>query len=158
MVVSTFLLVIIGVTTTTYAVVTNVAQGKSAYQSTTLGTYVASKGVDGNTDSDMMNGRCFHTKSAAENWWYVDLGQIYGTIRLIEVFSRTDCCAERNQKIAVQIGTSLDNMQQVKYWSSQIWDYESVVFPQNQAVRYVKLVHTANTYFHLCEIKVYSQT
>ncbi|XP_053388043.1 fucolectin-like [Mercenaria mercenaria] len=132
----------------------NVARGKPAYQSSTLGPNVASRGVDGNDDTDLSHGSCFHTQSACNNWWYVDLGQTYETVRLIEVFSRADCCADRNKNIAVQIGTSLGNLEQVWFWSEQLWEYEFVYFDENKVVRYVKLVHTANTPFHLCEIKV----
>ncbi|XP_053407627.1 fucolectin-6-like [Mercenaria mercenaria] len=156
MVVSTVLLVIIGVTTTC-ATLQNVAQGKSAYMSSNYYKWPASKAVDGNTNNNMNGDSCFHTNTAATNWWYVDLGQNY-QVSLIEVFNRKDCCADRSKNIAALVGTSLNNLEQVKYWADPLWDYESVVFhPLAKTVRYVKFVQTANTYFHLCEVKVYAR-
>ncbi|XP_045157034.2 fucolectin-1-like isoform X2 [Mercenaria mercenaria] len=156
--VSTVLLVIIGVIATTYAEVVNVARGKTARMSSTYGCvygrFRASKGVDGNTNSSMKNSSCFHTNFNPTNWWYVDLGQTYTTVQRIEVYSRRDCCVDRNKMIAVKIGTSLSNMRQVKYWADPLQEYEYVLLEQNEEVRYVKLVHTANTAFHLCEVKV----
>ncbi|XP_053387417.1 fucolectin-6-like [Mercenaria mercenaria] len=168
--ISAVLLVLISVTTTTYAItglyqaimanLKKVPAGKPAYQSslyTNNSKFAASKAVDGNTNTNMDTGSCFHTETNRTNWWYVDLQQTYRQIRKIELYSRTDCCAERNKMISVQIGTSLDNMRQVKYWSSQIGGHEKITFTHDQVARYVKLVHTANTYFHMCELEVYHQ-
>src|SRR6266851_5266458 len=53
----------------------NVAQGKTATQSSTYGGGTgASNAVDGNTDGNFSHGSITHTNLDANAWWQVDLG------------------------------------------------------------------------------------
>lgn len=55
-----------------YSAGVNVAEGKTAMQSSTLGTSVASNAVDGK------NGTFSHTTNISEySWWKVDLGESF---------------------------------------------------------------------------------
>lgn len=76
----------------------NLALGKPARQSTThhLGAD-ASRAVDGNTDGNFWNNSVTHTSDTTADpapWWQVDLGATL-PIRTVNVYNRTDCCADR---------------------------------------------------------------
>jgi hypothetical protein len=74
---------------------TNVAQGKTATQSSTLpGTPAASVAVDGSTDGQFFDGSVTATNLDSNAWWQVDLGAPT-SINSIVVWNRTDCCANR---------------------------------------------------------------
>jgi hypothetical protein len=77
--------------------VTNVAQGKPAVQSSTLAgapTAIASSAVDGNSDGSFFNGSVTATNLDSNAWWQVDLGGS-ASISSIVIFNRTDCCSSR---------------------------------------------------------------
>jgi hypothetical protein len=93
---------------------TNLAFGKTATQSSTyMGNQgSASKAIDDNTDGRYFSGSVTHTAEGpgggtANPWWQVDLGDVY-TVYQIQIWNRTDCCAERlnNFKILVRRSTS----------------------------------------------------
>ncbi len=69
----------------------NLADGQSAWQSTTLGSAVAGKAVDGNTDSSYSHGGCTHTSASgqANPIWAVDLGDNY-LIHRVVIYNRAD--------------------------------------------------------------------
>ena len=54
---------------------TNLARGRPAYQSSTDEGGVASRAVDGNTNSNWNSKTCTHTEHGRGNWWEVDLGK-----------------------------------------------------------------------------------
>ena len=56
---------------------TNLALGKKAWQTSTLGSYTASKAVDGNRDGILDHGSCTHTVKFGPVWWQVDLQAVY---------------------------------------------------------------------------------
>jgi len=76
----------------------NVALGKSVSQSSDnysgSTTGAAEKAVDGNTDGVWGSGSTTHTTNEANAWWEVDLGEVVN-IDSIEIWGRTDCCANR---------------------------------------------------------------
>lgn len=72
---------------------TNLAQGKSATQTSTYGTFVAGLAVDGDTNGVMDHGSLAITNYGASPWWEVDLGSS-GTLTSVVVWARTDCCAD----------------------------------------------------------------
>ena len=53
----------------------NIALGKSAKQSTTIGGRGASRAVDGNTATSYYSGSCTHTDPFSSGWWRVDFGK-----------------------------------------------------------------------------------
>ena len=73
---------------------TNLALGKTATQSSTYLSGVASRGVDGNTDGNWANNSVTHTNNEYQPWWQVDLGSVQ-QIGTVKVWNRTDCCGER---------------------------------------------------------------
>ncbi|WP_050514674.1 alpha-L-fucosidase [Streptomyces rimosus] len=83
----------------------NLAQGKPATQSSTLGiTSGADRAVDGNTSGEYFaGGSVTHTSLTPIDdnpWWQVDLGssQRVGKVKL---WNRTDCCSDRLRKFYV---------------------------------------------------------
>src|ERR1039458_8228462 len=72
----------------------NLAEGKTAAQSSTYGTESASLAVDGNTDGSFFDGSVATTNFGISAWWQVDLGAS-ATINSIVVWNRTDCCGSR---------------------------------------------------------------
>ena len=54
----------------------NLALRKSSRQSSAYKNYYANRGNDGNTDTDLGDGSCFHTddNNHEPQWWSVDLG------------------------------------------------------------------------------------
>ncbi len=76
---------------------TNLAQGKTATQSSTLPGYPtagAASAVDGNTDGNFFDGSVTATNLDPNPWWEVDLGATV-TVNSVLVWNRTDCCGSR---------------------------------------------------------------
>ena len=78
----------------------NLAYGKVASQSSTVAGGVASRAVDGNRGGAWGGGSVTHTDYQAHAWWQVDLGSVQ-QIGEVQVWNRTDCCAERLQNFFV---------------------------------------------------------
>ncbi|MFB8438943.1 alpha-L-fucosidase [Streptomyces niveus] len=87
---------ILQLTSHTEVVLPNVARGRTATQSSTAWDGVASRAVDGDTAGDYLrDNTTTHTaEPSREAWWQVDL-EASRTIDTVEIFNRTDCCAER---------------------------------------------------------------
>lgn len=82
----------------------NLALGKPATQSSEWpGGATAARAVDGNTNGDFLAGSVSHTREGqADAWWQVDLGAEQD-IGDIEVWNRTDCCADRLSGYTVEL-------------------------------------------------------
>ena len=74
--------------------VRNLAQGKAASQSSTGSGGGANRAVDGNTNGTYSVGSVTHTTNSRNAWWQVDLGA-NSAIDSIQLWNRTDCCADR---------------------------------------------------------------
>ena len=72
---------------------TNVAQGKSASQSSTLTDKQAGYAVDGNTDGVFANNSVSSTQMNVQAWWEVDLGSNYN-LTDVRIWNRTDAGTE----------------------------------------------------------------
>ncbi|XP_078000411.1 uncharacterized protein LOC144453020 [Glandiceps talaboti] len=84
----------------------NVAQGKTATQSSTKNDASADKAVDGNKNSDMEAGQsCSQTDREEEPNWTVDLGQSYD-IYEVDITNREDCCGFRIKHSEIRVGDS----------------------------------------------------
>ena len=84
----------------------NVAKGKPAKQSSIANSAGAERAVDGRTDGVFNNGSATHTNENEKNpWWEVDLGADQ-PIDAINVWNRTDCCAERLNGFTVTVLSS----------------------------------------------------
>ncbi|TDD27308.1 hypothetical protein E1218_10780 [Kribbella turkmenica] len=78
------------VSTTTVTVTDpNLARGKTATQSSTSGTAVAARAVDGNTNGVFASGSVTQTNTSTQPWWQVDLGSA-AAVSTVTVWSRTD--------------------------------------------------------------------
>ena len=87
------------------------AMSGSVSQSTTAFGGVASRAIDGNTSGDWNQNSVTHTDFGPQPWWQVDLGAIR-FVKSIDVYNRTDCCADRLTNFNVM--TSTDGIS----WSS----------------------------------------
>ncbi|MEU8224188.1 discoidin domain-containing protein [Kribbella sp. NPDC048915] len=76
-------------TTTVTVTGSNLAQGKSATQSSTSGSAVAARAVDGNTNGVFSNGSVSQTNLSVQPWWQVDLGSA-AAVSTVTLWSRTD--------------------------------------------------------------------
>ncbi|KAM6411120.1 uncharacterized protein J5M81_001118 isoform 1-T1 [Pluvialis apricaria] len=82
----------------------NVAREQQATQSSTSnGSGVASKAVDGNRDGVWQHGSCSHTRREREPWWSVDLGG-RRAVAAVVVKNRQDCCWQRLRGAQVHVG------------------------------------------------------
>ena len=73
------------------ATVSNLAQGKPAYQSVTWRRQTASLAVDGNTGGTLSEGSATRDEGS-ENWWEVDLGSV-SYIDNIQIYNRSEAAA-----------------------------------------------------------------
>jgi hypothetical protein len=94
-------------TTQTFEVLLpNVAVGKPATQASLAWDGVPSRAVDGNTDGEWGAGSVTHTAEPSNQaWWQVDLEAGYA-IDQIEIWNRTDCCADRLSNYWVLVSES----------------------------------------------------
>ncbi|KAL3878248.1 hypothetical protein ACJMK2_030613 [Sinanodonta woodiana] len=58
---------------------------------TDVGFAVASRALDGHTDTSFWTSSCTHTKTEMSPWWRVNLEVVY-TIARIVLYGRSDCC------------------------------------------------------------------
>ena len=145
--------------------VSNVARGKSATQSSTYPSAVASRAIDGNTNGTYSAGTSSSTNSTTNAWWQVDLGATY-TLDSIQLWNRTDCCANRlsnfyvfvsNTNISGRSFSSLVN-------DSTVWRYYSngqapnkLDIPVYISGRYVRVQLAGTNYLTLPEVQVYGR-
>jgi hypothetical protein len=73
---------------------TNIALGGSASQSSTGWGGSANRAIDGNTSGNYGHGSSTHTNNDSNAWWEVDLGQM-SYIDDIVLWNRTGCCSYR---------------------------------------------------------------
>jgi YVTN family beta-propeller protein len=84
----------------------NIAQGRSATQSSTDFGGDPGRAVDGNTDGTYGNNSVTHSGGfAAQDWWQVDLGR-KARIDLVRLWNRTDCCSDRLGSFMVFVADS----------------------------------------------------
>ncbi len=83
----------------------NLAQGKSATQSSTAFGGEPEFAADGNLNGLFWGGSVTHTESGMGEWWEVDLGT-KATIQTIDVWNRTDCCGTELTNYYVLVSNS----------------------------------------------------
>lgn len=84
---------------------TNLALGRAAGQSTTMGAAAAGRAVDGNLNGSFGAGSVTHTNGDARPWWQVDLGAPR-RVDLVQLWNRSDCCTERLNNFVVYLSAS----------------------------------------------------
>lgn len=83
----------------------NLAFNKPATQSSWGYGGVASRAVDGNTNGIYGSGSVTHSGYMSQPWWQVDLGGL-AAIQSVQLWNRTDCCAERLANFTVFVSAS----------------------------------------------------
>jgi hypothetical protein len=142
----------------------NIAEGKSAYQSSTLddvwaGMESATRAVDGNTSGSYYDKSISHTQLELDPWWSVDLGSVQN-IGEIKLWNRTDCCIDRLFPFRISIQNVFDAaLDAASVWSADVESDPGVnplVFEPNASGRYVKVQLSAFDYLQLGEVQVYA--
>ncbi|XP_040288724.1 fucolectin-6-like [Bufo bufo] len=137
---------------------TNIARNGEASQSFTLsGDTIASKAIDGNTNSDLESRSCSSTSGMSSTWWKVDLKQTYKLSHVV-LTNRGDCCQKRLLEAEVRIGNNPDNNNPV---CGTVTNIESVtlLFCCNGMEGQFVSVIIPDRYqmLTLCEVEVYGE-
>ena len=154
---------ILGMTGTATADLTNIALNGTASQSST-GTWgstgYASNAIDGdrtprwNWNNDAANSLS-HTLNDNQAWWQVDLGKDY-EIEQIDIYNRDDCCSGRLDDFNVSIldvtHTQVWNLDHIDTFSGSL----SLFIPDDVLGRYVKIQLNGSNYLHLAEVEILS--
>lgn len=138
---------------------TNLAQGKgttqsSTYSATGVPTGSSSKAVDGNTNGNYSSGSVTHTNSQAGAWWQVDLGANYD-IGNIQIWNRTDCCANRLTNFDVIVSNSPGGSGQSMHVAGTAG--RPTTLTANTNGRYVRVRLVGTNYLSLAEVIVLSR-
>jgi alpha-L-fucosidase len=156
-------------TTTTVPVevrLPNLARGKATSQSSTAWDAPAGRAVDGRTDGNFGAGSVTHTAEPSNQaWWQVDLGQVHD-LSTVDVWNRTDCCAERLSDFWVMTSErpiTADSLDEVKatpgvtsvHVTGQAGRPSTVELPPGSTGRYVRVQLASSTNpLSLAEVEV----
>ncbi|MFC0439935.1 discoidin domain-containing protein [Kutzneria buriramensis] len=148
----------------TYDPSRNIAQGKAATQSSTAFGAPPANAVDGNTNGSYFAGSLSHTDYDQYAWWQVDLGASQ-SIAGINLWNRTDCCADRATDYWVFVSDtpfdhSLPPAQQAArpgVWSSHQPGAmgRPTRLPVGASGRYVMVQLAGTNYLALAEVQVF---
>jgi hypothetical protein len=148
----------------TYDAALNVAQGKTATQSSTAFDSPPEHAVDGNTDGNYGSGSLSHTDFNQNAWWQVDLGSDQ-SLREINLWNRSDCCADRDTDYWVFVSStpfdhSLSPAQQAS--TAGVWSSHQIAqmgrptrIPASVTGRYVMVQLTGANYLALAEVQAF---
>ncbi|XP_053388099.1 uncharacterized protein LOC128551310 [Mercenaria mercenaria] len=135
---------------------TSVALRKTTTMSGVWYNYSGEKGVDGNTNQRFSGRSCFVTSTVNRPWWRVDLGAIFGIVR-VELYNRLDYLKWMTKNLTLSIGTSLQSMVVVGSVPGQIDDIHTFNFTPARAIeaRYVQVDLKGMGTLSLCEVEVF---
>jgi len=136
----------------------NLALNKPATQIDTGYGGVASRAVDGNTESSFGHESCTHTNKKQDPWWKVDLQKTASISRVI-VWNRSDCCGSRLEDFEVRVGEMEDVYKNSVCGGPNKVDLEGnspkIVNCEKKTGRYVSVdLKGKNQWLTLCEVKV----
>lgn len=135
----------------------NVAQGKLAAQSSSFTescSIDAGNAIDGNISGIASTGSVSITGNDNQAWWQVDLLTLY-QIESIELWNRTDCCADRLSNFSVYV--SSNNLNWTKVYDNVGTAGIQTIIPLNIEGRYVRVQLEGQNYLQLAEVKVIGQ-
>ncbi|RPJ26712.1 MAG: hypothetical protein EHM33_10590 [Chloroflexi bacterium] len=141
----------------------NLALGRAATQSSTYGDGVASRAVDNNVSGNWWDGSVTHTLGDARAWWQVDLGAVQD-IQDIQLWNRSDCCAERLSNYYVFVSdipfTSTDlntTLSQPGVWNTYRGGQAGwpTTISVNRTGRYVRVQLAGTNNLSLAEVQVW---
>ena len=150
-------------------VLSNVAQGKTAAQSSSLPgapTAVAASAVDGNTDGNFYDGSVTATNLDPNPWWQVDLGASV-SVSSVAVWNRTDCCGTRLSDYWVFVSntpfldtdtvSTLQNRAETFAIHQTTAPGPSTSIPVGTPGQYVRVQLSSAGYLSLAEVQVFGQ-
>ncbi len=148
---------------TLLAPLTNVATGGVATQSSTYQSGTgATLAIDGNTDGNFFDNSVTHTNAEYQPWWQLDLGATYA-IDTINLWNRTDCCAERLSNFYILVSeqpfvsnnltSTLSQPGVTGYYIPGQGSYPTAKSVQRSG-RYVRVQLTGTNYLSLAEVEV----
>lgn len=149
-----------------WRIVANVALTGTASQVSELQIGIdlgASKANDGNNNGDFGAFTLTHTDFAAQAWWEIDLGARYELSR-IELFNRTDCCAESLQNFHVLVSDVpfASTLLEVAQGQPGVLDIAQpdIAPPQTtlalgRSGRFVRVQLEGSDYLQLAEVEIY---
>jgi len=82
----------------------NVALNRPTFSSSVLRRFSASRAVDGNPDSVMVDSSCFHSTSEAYPWWAVDLGAALSVFGILFTYGVPDHWAKNGVELTIDSG------------------------------------------------------
>ena len=141
----------------------NLAQGKTATQSSTYESASAGRAVDGDINGNYSAGSVTHTNSTNNAWWQVDLGATY-TLDGIQLWNRSDCCQSRLANFYVFVSTTNQSGRSFNTIlnDSSVWRfYQSATapsvleFPVGINARYVRVQLAGTQYLSLAEVRAF---
>ena len=145
--------------------VSNLARGKSATQSSTFSGASTSRAVDGNTNGAFNASSVTHTNYDTNAWWQVNLGATY-QLDSIQLWNRTDCCANRLSNFYVFVaatdmtGRSLTSLvNDTTVWRLQVTGQAPTKLHVPAAVngRFVRVQLAGSNNLSLTEVQVYGR-
>jgi hypothetical protein len=149
--------------------ISNLAQGKSAVQSSTLPGYPAdgaASAVDGRQDGNFSDGSVTATNLDSNAWWQVDLGAP-ATVSSVVVWNRADCCGSRLGDYWVFVSDTpflaTDTPATLQFRAGTFSSHQtsapnpSTVIAVGAQGRYVRVQLTGANYLSLAEVQVFGQ-
>ncbi|XP_072000060.1 fucolectin-like [Engystomops pustulosus] len=133
----------------------------SIYKDTDWGYLgMAVNAIDGNPDTDLYHGSCFHTHRELSPWWRVDLLESY-TIHYITITNR-DAYGSRINGAEILVGDSLTNNGNSNPRCALVTslpDGGTQTYACGAMVgRYVNIVLAGQTeVLHLCEVQIFGE-
>jgi YVTN family beta-propeller protein len=145
------------------AAAVNLALGKPATSSNAATAGDAARAVDGNTDGVYANNSVTLSTGTGRPWWQVDLGQ-QSDIRVVRLWNRTDCCADRLANFYVFVSASSMSNRTLaqlkadttvaKVLVASLNGAASVALPLTATGRYVKVQLVSGNTLSLAEVQV----
>jgi poly(beta-D-mannuronate) lyase len=141
------------------------SNGGVATQSSTIGgpgndgqLQVASRAIDGDTNGNWFTGKITHTNAELHPWWEVTLGGA-SLISKIDIWNRTDCCANRLDSFDLFILEAGQIVWQLLNNSYLIASPEATFLPSQPIMGdSVKIQLGTFNYLSLAEVQVWSES
>ncbi len=145
---------------------TNLALNGAATQSSLYEEGYATIAIDGDTDGSRgpngSNASVTHTQNEANAWWMVDLGDI-AEIEAINIWNRTDCCANRLTNYYVFVSdvpfistnpVTTTNQSGVSVFQQSQTAGSPTTIPIDRTGRFVRVQLVGSGIIHMAEVEV----
>ncbi|XP_048754659.2 uncharacterized protein LOC125665814 [Ostrea edulis] len=128
---------------------TNLALGKKAFLSSTMGKFSAALGVNGKLND------FFHTKSQATPWYRLDLGKSYNIDEVV-IYNRK-AAGSRFRNAVISVGESLSTLKKCGSFKGPGKDGQkiSIKCPGGTKGRYIQIHIQGSGFLHLAEVQVF---